>query len=201
MSISVGVIAEDVRFQRFLEPAILALAQEHGLDVQIASTEKTGGCRPRTLQRMVRSAAECDLLVVGADASGLGHARRTLTFRQKAKQMRPLLEPDHDRCSLAIAAPSVEAWLICDAGSFAGGLERALGTAFAMPERWPIPRTEREAKTMLGSLLKQGTGDTLPLAGFEFAQEIVPQMPLEGSGSPSLSDWARGFVRLMRQVP
>ncbi len=139
----------------------------------------------------------CDMLVVGADASGSSHVGRGRTRRQKERNLRPLLARFEGKLLLAIAEPSVEAWLMADAGAFAGGMEEGLGRSFAKPREWPVPRNEREAKEALGRLIRDGTGAILPRRAFEYAKEIVSRTDLERSSSPSLAAWARSFLRFV----
>ncbi|MGH7151324.1 MAG: hypothetical protein ACREIU_11535 [Planctomycetota bacterium] len=141
-----------------------------------------------------------DVLVVGADASGSSHMGRGRTRRQKERSLRPLLGRFEAKLLLAIAEPSVEAWLIADAGAFAGGMEEGLGLAFSRPREWPVPRGEREAKEALGRLIRDGTGATLPRRGFEYASAIVSRMDLERSPNPSLAAWARSFLQFVERA-
>jgi hypothetical protein len=188
----VALVAEDRRFVDFLQPAIHALARELGRFVKVDPVVKLHGCRPRQLHRECeRIHADCDVLVVAADAAGGTRARSASSHRRKAQLLRPLVEPWSGKLVLALAAPSVEAWLWSDQAAFSAGLSAGLGEKFRAPSRWARAASEPEAKSELGRLIREGTGQALARAGFEFAPEIVGRMRLVDSPSPSLAEWAR----------
>jgi hypothetical protein len=100
----------------------------------------------------------------------------------------------------AVAAPSIEAWLMCDPRAFAGGLTTGIGVEFRSPGRWPVPGSESEAKSELGRLVHDGCGSALARSGFEFAEEIVGRADLLRSPSASLADFARSFTNALRRT-
>lgn len=188
------VAAEDVRFLDFLRPSLELLSDP--CQLQFIRAFSVRGCRPRTLQQELRAIdSSYDLIVVGADAK---HGRK-LSYRQKARLMRELLEEFMPRLSLAIADPCIEAWLLHNPEALMHGLEQGLEQPFLPPSSWPIPKTEAEAKNELGRLLKHGLGDGLPRAGFEFANEIVSYMDLPNSTSASLREWAVDVQRRIHE--
>jgi len=78
-------------------------------------------------------------------------------------------------------------------------LEEAMGVAFRGPKRWPVPRSESEAKQSLGRLISDGTGENLARSGFEFALHVVKRMNLQKSANASLLDWANTFRASLRR--
>jgi hypothetical protein len=195
----VATISEDLRFQYFLAPAIHRIANECGVEVDLHASEITNGCRVQVLLERTTRLRDVDVLVIGADSK---HGGKHQTFKRKAGLMQQTIRDNHAASGtyrvLAIAEPSVEAWLLSDPGAFDRGLSRALDLEFAMPKHWPNPRTEHEAKRELGKLLREGAGAALPLGGFEFADMIIAEMELVGSRSPSLAEWARELARAFR---
>lgn len=195
----VALVVEDRRFVDFLVPAAEAIAALDRLRIDWAPPEPVHGCRPRRLRDIVTSLpADTDLTIIAADADGAGHRTRGHGFRRKRNALLELL-PSTDRVSVAVAQPSVEAWLFCHPNSFAEGLGE-VGVPFSKPARWPVPRTEAQAKELLGRLIHDGTGSYLARAAFEYAREIVSRMPLEETDNASLTDWARSFRRAMQSA-
>lgn len=194
MGVTLGLIVEDVRFSKFLEPAVRQLSE--GRCPRITRIEKTRGCRPGRLVDlfgMVRE--ECDLVIVGVDSKTGG---RRVSHRKKARSLRRMLDP-LPGLVIAVADPSVEAWLVCDARSFGAGMHAGTGEPFQAPAAWPVPRSELEAKEILGRLIHDGCGGTLP-EPFDFAPEIVQRMDLTRATNPSLADWAREFASTVKQI-
>lgn len=198
MPLDVGLIVEDRRFRDFLEPAIRALASNKHIEIGRLVHANTQGCRTGVLRNEYQRLSECDAIVVAADAFGQRHVRRGRSHRQKARTIRETLDPEDAKLIPAIAQPSVEAWLMSDPRAFARGLEEGTRQPFRMPAEWPNPRTEREAKSMLGNVVAAGLGSPLPRSGFEFAERIVATMDLEAAPNESLADWARGFCAHLR---
>lgn len=199
-SVRVATISEDLRFQLFLAPAIHKIALGCGVETILQASEITNGCKVQVLlERHARLRGGSDVLVIGADSK---HGGKHQTFKRKAGLMHQTIRRKQEDGAaapvLAIAEPSVEAWLLSDPRAFGLGLSRALDLEFVMPRHWPTPRTEHEAKRELGRLVRQGTGAVLPLGGFEFAHAIIAEMELADSQSPSLADWAREMARAFR---
>jgi hypothetical protein len=196
----VAIIAEDVRFVDFLVPAICTMAGGAGVQVRFEAVEKTRGCRPERLRQLASDIRpRVDVITIGVDSDGPTHGAHGLSRRQKGQHLTQRLGSDSVGAVLAIAVPSVEAWLLADAGAFRDGIETALGLRFQMPRHWPNPRSERQAKEGLGSVVFGGIGASLPLAGFEYAEYIVPKMSLRDSPNESLRAWVRQFEGLLRR--
>ena len=195
MAIRVGLIAEDINFIHFLQPACRKLAG--AVPIEFARAETTSGCRAVRLRQIVGDVIDhCDLLVVAADAKARG---RPLTHRRKASGLSGFLAGD-ERLLFAVAEPCVEAWLLSDPASFGAGIGAGTGEPFNMPPEWPMPRSESQAKNVLGLVIHRGCGGALPQAGFEFAAEIVGRMPLERSRCASLAEWSRSFRRRLESL-
>jgi hypothetical protein len=188
--IRTALVVEDSRFEDFLLPACRGIARTCEVHLEI-TTARTYGCNPRLLRELCsRSVQASDVVLVGADAAGERHRRAAASYRQKTRSLREILDGLMGRIVFAVAEPCVEAWLISEAGALASGLETGLGVAFRRPSSWPVPRGERQAKELLGTLISDGIGASLPRAGFEFAEEIVGRMDLYTSASRSLASWA-----------
>jgi hypothetical protein len=195
MAVTVGLIAEDIRFVEFLVPAMRMLAG--ATPIEIVRTEKTGGCRARRLTHLFGELrGRCRILVVAGDAKREG---RPLTCRQKNVGLRRFLGND-PAVVPAAAAPSVEAWLLCDGRAFAEGIRAGTGEPFRMPDEWPIPRSEAEGKEALGRVVSHGCGGPLPRSGFEYAPEIVARMDLLNAPNNALAEWARVFSGAMARA-
>ncbi len=196
MAVSLGIIAEDIRLVDFLRPAIGKLAGPGA--VELLRIEKIRGCRGRRLRDVypaIRS--ECALVVVAADAKIEG---KPVTHRRKARALETFLGGRDPGLLPAVAAPSVEAWLLCDPTSFAAGISEGTGGRFRKLAEWPNPRSERSAKEALGRLIHEGCGGHLPRSGFEYAPEIVARMDLLHAPNRSLADWARAFVERIARI-
>lgn len=199
-AIRVVVVAEDLRLAEFVVPALERLGATGPDTLRILVTEHVHGCRPRVLAHRIEGVVgSCDLLVVAADASAPGHQTRSRSHRQKRRRLASVVAPAANPC-FAIAAPSVEAWLLADRDAFLGGLHAGTGTPVTAPATWPAPRDETEAKTALGRVVHDVLGSSLPRAGFEYARSIVARARLEDSDSPSLADWARDVASRLRSI-
>ena len=197
--VRVGVVGEDLGFADFLGPWIDRIAADRSIPTEVVPAELTHACRPAQLRNWLeRLEPRCDLLVVGADSGGSTHARTTRSYRRKVQDMAPLVDARAKPVVLAVAEPSVEAWLIADPSAFADGITAGTGVRFRVPAVWPRPRGERDAKEALGRLLAEGLGEPLLRNGFEFAPEIVRRMT-PGS-SESLDAWVREFERTLSSV-
>ncbi len=197
--IRVAAAVEDTRFAEFVHAAVVRIAGSVGVAVDVRERRNTRGCRLPILRSFVAELlAAVDLVVVGADAGGATHTRSARSYRQKARDLAAALgQPG--AVSLAIAQPSVEAWLMCDPDAFAAGLTEATGVEFRRPERWPVPRTEEQAKAALGSVVQFGLGGPLAGSGFEYASNIVARMDLQRAPSESLAAWARDLAGRLRR--
>lgn len=191
--IRIALVAEDRRLASFVEPALVRISREAEREARLVGVELTHGCRISALKALVSTLAPVsEVLVIALDAGGRSH-------RRKKRSLRAHLPPSPRPVSLAVAAPAVEAWLLADAVAFSRGLTEGTGVNFERPARWPVPRSEREAKAMLGELVVAGfRGQRLPAGGFEYAPEIVDRMDLFRSTNASLAEWARECTTLLR---
>jgi hypothetical protein len=198
--VRVALLAEDRNFVDFLVPAIESVAAERGRRVSWMMRAHLSGCRAARLKfEVARVSPNADLVIVGADAMGKGHALRGGGHRRKRADLCRFLDDSPSVC-VVVADPCVEAWLYCNPRGFTRGLAQALETSFKTPSNWPVPTTEAEAKNQLGRLISEGLGAELARNGFEFAAEIVEAMLGETLASPSLrdcfSDLAKALVRI-----
>lgn len=191
MPLRLGLVVEDGRFVDFLTPCLERLARDSHVAVSISVLGKTNGCRTEVLRTHCRDVVGVDQLVIGVDSSGTSHAEQGLTYRQKARRINDVLAGVAPAPLLAVAQPSVEAWIYADPRGFSEGLSAALGVPFRAPANWPQPKNERQAKDLLGRLIKDGTGEVLPRASFEFAGQIVQRARLVDSDNRSLADFSR----------
>lgn len=196
----VALFGEDRNFVDFLVPVVESVAQRTQRRIEWCARAPLHGCRGMQLRHEIeRVAAMADLVIVGADAAGRHHASRGRGHRRKAAELRSFLG-NQPHYVMAVADPCVEAWLYCQPNAFALALEGALDTRFRMPNAWPVPRTERQAKDQLGQLIRIGLGADLLRNGFEYAREIVDRVLAEPLSSPSLSDCVRAIERELEQV-
>lgn len=197
----VVIVAEDRNLADAVSAVVRAVTAAEGVSPVSLGAETTGGCKPARLRALVARAVErADLVVVAADAAGEGHRRgRDITYRQKNQEIAKLLDPDWShRCFVGCAAPCAEAWLLADPAAFASALREGLRVDFKLPEQWPVPRSEEDAKQRIGDVIYAGMeGTRLARNGFEFASEILGRAVLVGSTNPSLADFAS---RLRAQV-
>jgi hypothetical protein len=192
----IHLIVEDVRFRDLLVPAIRDLGTQAGVQLSIETPTVLWGCRGPLLQECLRRLSGCDVVVIGADAGGATHRRR-ISYRQKHQGLSRLAGGGPPPRSLAVAEPSVEAWIMADPQAFAAGLTEGLRRPVAVPPTSAIPRTERGAKEQLGRTIQRVVGEPLARSGFEYAELIVANSDLLNSRSESLRSWARDFRRLV----
>ncbi len=193
----IGLIVEDIRFELFLRPLVACLARQAGTPVLLGPSLRLGGCRPRCLKKHYEQVKEsCDLIVLGADSKSAGKA---LSHRRKERRLRAHLAED-PRLVIAVAEPSIEAWILCDPAAFAQGLTAGTGVVFRLPAEWPAPRTEQEAKEALGRVVVEGYGAPLSYGGFGYAPEIVQGLDFEKCPSESLGSFARDLVGRLRSA-
>jgi hypothetical protein len=188
-AVRVALFAEDRNFVDFLLPAVELVAGKGGRRITWVAREHLSGCRAKLLRHEVgRKSAGVDLVIVGADAAGRHHASRGGGHRRKRADLHAWLDNDPRIC-VVVADPCVEAWLYCEPSAFARGVSRALEKPFRNPAKWPVPRTEADAKNQLGRLISEGVGgDLIPRNGFEFSREIVESILDETPTCPSLRD-------------
>jgi hypothetical protein len=188
----IALAVEDVNFEYFLRPACERLADQCVTPIDIVRVEKTHGCNTVLLRSFVeRLAGMSDLVIVATDSAGIHHRSRATTYRKKARALQASLAGCPTTPLFAIAEPCVEGWLISDPQALTAGIREGSGHPFEAPSEWPrAPKTEREAKAILGALISDGMGGALPLAGFEYADEITARMRLENSQNDSLREWA-----------
>jgi hypothetical protein len=199
--IRIGLIAEDVSLVYFLCPAIETISECAGVPSKISAIEKTKGCRPERLKQLIQAVRpKADILVVGIDSAGPTHATRTQSARQKRRALMRRLGAELEGTIMAIAAPCVEMWLLSDPTAFRDGIQAGLGIEFDLPSRWPIVRSERQAKAALGLILKVHAKTSLLMAGFEYSDQIVRKMRLTNSPNESLRDWARDFENRLKSL-
>lgn len=200
--IRIGLIAEDSNFASLLTPLVVAVANELNIAVRVLRAEVTSGCQHEALRRAwERLVPQTDLLIVGADAGGAWHRSRSATFRQKARNLQALIPILDHPVVWAVAHPSIEAWLMADSQAVRSGLKEALELPIHSVDRWPVPRTERDAKRQLAQLVQDLTGDVLPRDGFECAEEVVRHAgDLSGSTNDSLAECVRALKRVMSDL-
>lgn len=193
------VIVEDIRFLDLLLPAARRLAAQHGVEIVPQEQRNLRGCRPALLADLLRNTAETDLTLVGADAMGQAHggSKSRSTYRKKGRGLTRILGDHAPATSLAIAEPSVEAWLMADLDALRSGLSGCLGHRLQSAEARPFPTSERQAKNLLGRTIQSIVGEPLARSGFEYAEAIVAEMDLTNSRNESLREWARSFDRLI----
>ena len=194
------IFVEDIRFADILLPAAYQIAVASGVTLEINRPTILRGCRAPLLKEHVRRTQETDIVLIAADAMNSEHRLRA-SFRRKRAALEELVGLGPPSRSYAVAEPSVEAWLLSDLPALTAGLETSLQRQLTVPPTMAAPRTEREAKELLGKTIQRIVGETLARSGFEFADAIVERMDLANAHADSLRDWARDFERLIRQAP
>ena len=189
-AVTVDVFAEDQAHEAWLRPAIIRMAREISVRVQVQVRSARGGHGRVTqelelYQRAITSRLTVsmpDLVVVAIDSN-------CTPFADVQKDIRKSLRPEiGDSAVLATPEPHIERWFLADLQAF----HQVVGTTPSVPSR----RCERGFYKQILSRAVTNAGHPSTLGGIEFAEELVEAFDFYRAGRtvPSL----RRFLQDLR---